>query len=199
MLEVVGAPENIVFVTALALMLLIGALELIGVGAGGADVDFDAAPDMLSWLGFGRLPFLMLFVVFLASFGLIGLVAQQASHDMTGGFIDPLIAVPAAAVLALPATGILARLLARILPRDHTTAIPLDELVGRRGAIVTGNATAGCAARARVQDHYGQTHYVMVEPNVPEATLREGDTILLVHREGELFRAIDPDQLTIRP
>ncbi len=201
MLEVVTAGESIVFVVALAVMLLIGVLELVGLGAGHVDLDLDVdgAPDMLGWLGIGRLPFLMLLVVFLSCFGIIGLVAQQASHDLRGTLIDPLLAVPGAALLALPATGIVGNLLARIMPRDHTTAVDLDVLVGRRGRIVTGTASAGCAARARVEDQHGQAHYVMVEPNTPDAALREGDTILLVRREGDTFHAIDPEQLTLRP
>lgn len=199
MLEVVGASESIVFVVALAVMLLIGVLELVGLGAGHVDLDVDGGPDMLGWLGVGRLPFLMLLVVFLSCFGIIGLVAQQASHDLRGTLIDPLLAVPGAALLALPATGIVANLLSRVMPRDHTTAVDLDVLVGRRGRIVTGTASADCAARARVEDHHGQAHYVMVEPNTPGAPLREGDTILLVRREGDTFRAIDPEQLTLRP
>ena len=131
MLEVVGASESIVFVSALVLMLGIGALELIGIGGAGADLDVDG--DVLSWLGVGRLPFLLLLVVFLAAFGTLGLVAQQASRDLTGALLSPWIAGPAAAIAALPLTGLLARGLARILPTDHTTAIPLDALVGRRG------------------------------------------------------------------
>ena len=198
MLEVIAAPQSIIFVVALTLMLLIGVIELVGLGAGHFDLHVDTGDlggDMLSWLGVGRLPFLMLLVVFLASFGTLGLVVQQASHDLQGTLIDPLLAVPAAAAAALPATGLLARVLARILPTDYTTAIPLDALVGRRGTIVTGDATAGSAARARVTDHHGQHHYVMVEPNAPEGRLNEGDTVLLVSRTGELFHAIDPENL----
>lgn len=201
MLEVITASESIPFVVALTLMALIGVIELLGLGAGHFDFDVDAGDmggDALSWLGVGRLPFLMLLVVFLATFGALGLIAQQASHDIRGVLLDPWLAAPAAAVAALPLTGLLARGLARILPTDHTTAIPLDALVGRRGEVVTGTAAAGSPARARVADHHGQHHYVMVEPNAPEARLSEGDTILLVRRTGDLFHAIDPDAPPIR-
>lgn len=196
MLEVVGASESVFFVSALTLMVLIGVLELVGIGAGYFDLHVDAGDtgaEVLSWLGVGQLPFLMLLVVFLAAFGALGLIAQQASHDFTGALISPWIAVPAAATLALPATGVLARMLARVLPGDHTTAVPLDALVGRRGRIVTGRASAGSPARVRVEDRHGQAHYVMVEPNLPDGELREGDTVLLVRREADLFLAINPD------
>ncbi|MFC3439989.1 OB-fold-containig protein [Sphingobium rhizovicinum] len=183
------APENLVFVSALLLMLLIGAVQAMGF-AGDADLDIDGDADLLGWLGLGRLPLLALIALFLTLFAIIGLLGQQAAQDMFGGMITPWIAVPAACVAALPATGLAARIVAPLLPQDHTTAIPIDHLVGSRATIVTGRATSGSPARARVQDHHGQTHYVMVEPDNDGQVLEEGETILLVRRENHLFRAI---------
>jgi membrane protein implicated in regulation of membrane protease activity len=189
-LEFLGASENTAFVSAIVLMLLIGAVELIGLGgAFDADSDIDGG-DLLSWLGVGRLPLLMLIVVFLALFGILGLIAQQISFDVTDALITPWIAVPTVAVVSLPLTGLSARGLARILPRDHTTAVRLDELVGRRGAIVTGRATSGSPARARVEDQHGQPHFVMVEPDNSGQIFEEGEPVLIVRREADLFRAI---------
>ncbi|MGA1852269.1 OB-fold-containig protein [Sphingobium sp. HT1-2] len=184
------APENIVFVSALLLMLLIGGVQALGL-AGDADLDLDADADLLGWLGFGRLPLLALIALFLTCFAVIGLLGQQAAHDLLGAMLSPWLAVPAAAAAAaLPATGLAARLLAPLLPRDHSTAIPLDHLVGSRARIVTGRATRGSPARARVEDHHGQAHYVMVEPDNDGQVLEEGEIILLVRREEHLFRAI---------
>lgn len=176
------------FVTAIVLMLLIGAVQLIGLG--GADLDTDADLDLLSWLGVGRLPLLMVLVVFLAIFGVAGLILQQAMLDWAGAPLDAWIAGPAVAVAALPATALAARGLARILPQDHTTAVPLEALIGRSAQVITGRATLGSPARARAEDHHGQVHYVMVEPDRGGQTFEEGEQLLLVRREGELFRAI---------
>jgi len=41
-----------------------------------------------------------------------------------------------------------------------------------------------------VEDHHGQAHYVMVEPDNDGQSLAEGEAILLVRRDGPLFRAI---------
>lgn len=187
MLAFLSASENIAFTTAIVLMLLIGVVQLIGVD-GDADLDIDAHGP-LDWLGVGRLPLLMLVVVFLSLFGLIGLVGQQLSHDLTGALVTPWLAVPAATIAALPLTGLAARGLARILPRDFTTAVPVDVLVGRSARIVTGRAFRGHPARARAEDQHGQTHYVMVEPDNDDS-FEEGETVLIVRREAELFRAI---------
>nr|WP_255326357.1 YqiJ family protein [Sphingobium sp. EM0848] len=183
------ATENIVFVSAIVLMLLIGAVQAIGV-AGDFDLDLHADTDLLGWLGFGRLPLLMLLTIFLALFGMIGLIGQHLALDFTGALLSPLMAAPAAAIASLPATGVVARLLSPFLPRDQSSAVPLDTLVGSFARIVTGIARTGSPARARVEDHYGQAHYVMVEPDNADQTLEEGETILLVRREDHVFRAI---------
>lgn len=194
MLEFLGASENIVFVIALAIMLLVGIVEAIGLGTSALDHDIDIDADWLSWLGVGTLPLLMLLVIFLAAFGVTGLVAQQIAHDLLGHLIPPLLAVPAAAALALPITGGGARLLARVIPRDETTAIDIGDLVGLHAQIIVGTASAGSPAKARVKDHHGQVHYVMAEPDSPAARFAEGDEILLVRREGHVFRAISSDR-----
>jgi membrane protein implicated in regulation of membrane protease activity len=188
-----GAPENMVFAAALALMLLIGAVEAMGLGAGsfGADLGADAdGAGLLDWLGIGRLPLLTLLVAFLAIFSLVGLIGQQLAAALTGAPLTPWLAVPAAAVASLPLTGFAARGLARVLPQDETSAIDLDELIGRAATVVTGRAEYGSPARARIEDRHGQVHYVMVEPDRPGPLFREGEAVLLVRQEGHLFRAI---------
>lgn len=194
MFTFLAAPENLVFVSALVLMLLIGGLQLIGVGDFGVDPDVDAGGDaqldLLGWLGFGRVPLLVLLVVFLALFGTLGLLLQLLLRDLAGGTLSGWIAVPGVAVASLPLTGLAARGLARILPGDHSTAVALEDLVGRPAQIVTGRARHGSPARARAEDPFGQAHFVMVEPNTSDAVFEEGETVLLVRREADLFRAV---------
>ena len=198
MLEIIAAPANLPFSVALLVMLMIGAVEALGLGASAAHVDVhadvDGGGDLLGWLGIGRVPLLMLLVVFLAFFGLIGLALQQ--------FAGPLslwIAAPAAAAAALPLTGLGARGLARIVPGDETTAVSLDSLVGRRGTITIGTARRGSPAQARVKDVHGQVHYVMVEPHEEEHPISEGQEVLLARRDGNIFLALgEADGITPR-
>jgi hypothetical protein len=187
--EFLFAANNIAFVSAIFLMLLIGAVQALGL-TGDVDFDLDGDLDLLGWLGLGQLPLLALLALFLALFGTIGLVGQHLMLDLTGAMLSPWIAVPAAGAAALPATGIAARLLSPFMPRDHTTAVSIDMLVGSHARIVTGRATTGSPARARVEDHHGQAHYVMVEPDNDGQRLEEGESILLVRRDGPVFRAI---------
>lgn len=194
MLAFLSAFENIAFAAALALMLLIGLVEAVGLGVGSADFDVGSAHDgLLTWLGVGRVPLLILLVAFLASFGLIGLAGQQIMLAATGSLLPGMIAIPAATAAALPATSALSRLLSRIMPRDETSAIPIDSLVGLVGTIVIGRAARGSPAKAQVRDPYGQAHYVMAEPDNPDQVFNQGDSVLLVRRQANVFRAIAHD------
>jgi membrane protein implicated in regulation of membrane protease activity len=185
MLDFLAAPANFPFAVALTVMLLIGVVEALGLGASAVHLDIDAdahAGDLLGWLGVGQVPLLMVLVVFLAAFGLLGLAVQQA----VGPF--PLwLASAIAGVVALPVTGLGARGLARIMPQDETTAVSLDTLVGKRGTITVGTARTGSPAQARVRDVHGQPHYVMVEPHDEAHPIAEGETVLLLRREGHIF------------
>ena len=190
MLDFLLAPAMLPFTVALGVMGMIGLLEAVGIGAGAvhldADVDGDAG-HLLSWLGIGEVPLLIVLVVLLALFALIGMSGQQLAAALLGAPLSPWLAAPIAFVAALPLTGGSARLLARILPHDETTAVPLDSLVGRRATIVVGTAAPGSPARAQVRDVHGQPHYVMVEPMEDGPAIGEGESVLLVERLGETF------------
>jgi membrane protein implicated in regulation of membrane protease activity len=192
MLAFILAPENLPFSVALLVMLLIGLVEALGLGLSAAHldlhVDADAeGPDLLAWLGVGRVPILMLLVVSLAIFGMAGLVVQQLAAKLVGHPLSPALASAVAVLASLPLTGIGARALARIMPQDETTAVSLDTLVGRRGTVTIGTARRGSPAQVRVRDIHGQPHYVMVEPHDEAHPFSEGDTILLARREGNIF------------
>lgn len=185
---------NLPFAVSLMLMLLIGLVEAIGLGGAAIDLDHDVGGAWLGWLGLGRVPLLILLTVFLALFGTIGLAVQQVATALLGASLTPLIASGAALLGTLPLTGICARGLARIMPHDETTAVPLESLLGRAGVITLGRAEQGHPARARVADRHGQAHYVMVEPDNAGQIFQEGETILLVHRDADVFRGIAYDQ-----
>lgn len=195
MLDFLLAGDNVPFVAALVLMLLVGAAEVAGLG-GGLVPDLDAADidapnvSLLQWLNLGRLPFLMLLVVFLLSFGVVGLILQRLVAAVFGQPGPWFLAMPVAIAAALPATRAAGRFIARFLPTEETSAVHSDTLVGRIAVIVTGEARAGSPAQARTRDHHGQPHYVMVEPDSADETFSEGENVVLVRRAGATFFAI---------
>lgn len=206
-----NAPENTLFAVAWLLMLLLGVIELISLFvAGGSnwldsflpdslsqpahfDVNIDAAEGaivrFLSWLYVGRIPLLMLMVVFLALFGACGFVLQQSALALTGGYLKPVIAVPSAWLATLPCTRIGATALYRIMPKDETSAISESQLLGRVGVVVTGVARADSPAQVRVRDGHGQQHYVMAASDDGQ-DLPEGTSVLLVSQQGSQYRII---------
>lgn len=191
------ASENLPFSAALMLMLMLMLIQLLGLSDlihHEFDMDGDAgvgaADGLLSIIGLGRLPFLIWLVLFLALFGVIGHSGQQLMAVLTGGRLSPWIATPLVALATLPLTGLLARPLARILPHDETTPIPIASLQGLPATITVGRAMRGSPARARVIDFHGQQHHVMVEPDNDGQSFAEGETVRLVRLEGQAWRAI---------
>lgn len=205
------AAHNLPFAAALLLMLLLAVFQLVSFGGfeldPDGDIDLDADPNaeantaggLLSLLGIGRLPFTIWLVLFLLIFAGVGVSIQALAESLTGGPLHTLLAAVLAALASLPLTGGLTRPLGRILPRDESTAVSLDSLVGRRGAITTGVARAQSPARARVADRFGHPHFVMVVPHGDADELREGDEVLLVRREDDLFYAVPLQERLLAP
>lgn len=196
MLETLTQPHNLPFAVSLAVLGLLALLQLVGVAdLVGADADADVGQvpidaGLLSLIGLGRVPFMMWLMLLLGLFAVIGLAGQQMLAAFLGAPLSAWLAAPVAGALALPATGGIARPLGRILPRDETTAIDVASLAGREAQVVVGIATNGNPARGRVIDHFGQAHYVMLEPDTAGQRFVEGETVLLVRLEGGTFKAI---------
>jgi hypothetical protein len=200
---------NLPFTTALALMLGIGALEGLSLLFGAtlssvlehdspvhldADVAEIDAPgwsaQVLSWLHVGKVPMLMLLVIFLTAFGLIGLTLQALISGFFAKLLPAWLATIPALVLSLPVVRGTGGIVKRIMPRDETDTVSEDSFVGRVATITLGRATPGSPAQARLRDQHGTTHYVMVEPDQAEETFEAGQQVLLVRRQGALFRAL---------
>ena len=125
MWNLINAPETEIFGIAIALMVLLGVLEVISMLAGGisdwldnllpdsltetahAEVGLDAADAgvfvrFLSWLYVGRVPVLMLMVVFLAVYGLTGYLFQTTFAAVFGSYLNGWLAAVAVWFLSLP-------------------------------------------------------------------------------------------------
>lgn len=199
------ADYNMPFAAALVLMALLGLLQVVGLGSALADTEVDADVDggfadgLLSFLGIGRVPFMVWLVSFLLTFAALGVGIQALADGLVGAPLDRWLAAAIAAVAALPVTGVVVRPIAAILPGDETSVVGLDSLVGRRAKIVTGRAAAGHPARAQVHDRHGRPHYVMVEPHEAGSEMLEGDDVLLVRRESETFYGVALQERRLAP
>ena len=193
------APETWPFGSALAVMVGISILEGIGLLlAHSPSLLLEGfLPDMpdglngsLGWLHIGKVPLLILLILFLAGFALAGYVIQGLAHGLGGALLPAWLAAIPAFFAGIASVSALGGLLARVIPSDETSAVSEQSLIGRAGVISQGIAREGMAAEAKVRDTNGRTHYVMVEPDLPEETLAEGSAIVLVRKTGVRFRCI---------
>lgn len=171
----------------------------------GADVSVDAGGDFsigsafaraLGWLHVGKVPLLILLVCFLTEFGLMGLAIQGlASKFLDGVLLPGWIASIAAFFSALPMTRMIGGIIGKYMPNDETEAVSIDEFIGITAIITVGKAAENSAAEARLKDRFGQSHYIMVEPDIAGETFPMGAKVLVVRRAGTIFRvvaAVDP-------
>lgn len=210
-------PQTQWFSVALMLMLGIGVLELLALlfGQSMADVLDQLLPEpdlnphsevavgedsslarLFSWLRFGEVPLLMLLVLWLCCFGLTGLLLQwgifQISQALLPGWLAVLLVLP----LTLPQLRLTGGWLARLLPKDETTAVSHDDLLGRVAILTLGHARSGYSAEARVMDQHGYQHYIRVEPDDHSELLQGSAVLLLSYAHGRYLACIAPESLS---
>jgi membrane protein implicated in regulation of membrane protease activity len=194
-------PETWPFAAALAVMVGLAAIEGLGLllshspsnTIDGFLPDSLGSDSLLGWLHLGRVPSLILLVLFLAGFALTGYAIQAVTLQL--GSVWPAWAASIPAVIGgLAMVRGAGTWLKRVLPQDETSAISEQALIGRVGVIVRGHARAGFAAEVKVRDARGRAHYVMVEPEPGTVTepsvFHEGSEVLLVKKVGTTYRCI---------
>jgi hypothetical protein len=203
MWELLNTPAFAPFAIAGLVLVILLAIEMLGFLFGGmsgfldsllpdalADADFDADLGMdadadlslglkaLDWLYVGRIPTMILLILFIASFCIAGYVIQQISFAILGHYLSPWLASLDALVISFPLLKVVAALIYPIIPKDESTAVTGDSLVGSSARILLGYASVGSPAQAKLTDKYGQTHYVMVEPD-PDYRHPEPETTVI--------------------
>lgn len=195
------SPETLPFGVAVALIVAIALLEGLGmlIALSPSNLIDSWLPEhaaetgldrVLGWLHLGRVPALVLLLLFLLGYALFGYALQKVAFNLFGGFVPAW----AAALLAVPPGLATVRgigsLVAHIVPRDESSAVSEQSLVGRAGIVSAGAARRGLAAQARVRDAHGRTHYLMVEPDLDDEVFEEGAQILIVRKAGAFYRCI---------
>ncbi|WP_298983265.1 YqiJ family protein [uncultured Roseibium sp.] len=145
---------------------------------------------ILGWLCFGRVPALIILVIFLTGFGIAGYLVQAIIHSVTGWLLPGIIASAAAFAGALPLTRVTALGLSKVMPKDESDAVSRATFVGRPALIVQGNARGGLPAQARLRDATGQSHYLQVEPDIDGEVLEQGTEVIIVRQLGATYTAI---------
>ncbi len=203
------APSSLPFSVALAIMGMIAVVEilgaLIGIGFSGLldglffelDADINPAETQLGtsnwwgWLYVGKVPVLIILVLFLTFFGLSGLLIQSLSHSVLSTTLPALLVSIPALLIAVIGVRFFAGLLVRMIPKDDTEAVNSNSFIGRVAVITLGTARSNSPAQAKLSDQYGQIHYVMVEPSNADDAFTTGTSVLLVKQEAATFRVIE--------
>ncbi|EFF81784.1 MULTISPECIES: YqiJ family protein [Acinetobacter] len=210
-LDLLTHPSNFIFTIALLLCLFIGVLEIFLLLLGGSSSFFEQfLPDSLSdvnqadvslehsnnvfiqfleWLYLGKVPLLIWLIIFLAAYGLTGLIIQDIFYHLTEHYFSAWLIAPASLFLCMPIVRFSAKFIARIIPKDETTAIHSDDLIGLTAHIVLGDAKPNSPAQAKVKDQFGQTHYVLVEPEL-DTIFYQGQDVILTQKTKIGFQAI---------
>lgn len=183
------------FVIAAIIVALIALLEVLSAVFGlaissvlddwlpGIDIDGDTDAGMLSWLGFGHAPFLVVLIVILSVFSIAGILIQVLALGWLGWALWPALAVIIALALSLPMAGWLSRRLVWLIPSVETSGIHRDELVGRSGRITLGTATGERTAEAEVVGPKGLRHWIRVRAERGE-TIESGSEVRIIERES---------------
>ncbi len=202
MLDFFLADFNLPYTLALTLVMAIALLEgvalIIGLSfASFLDelfvIDLDIDPELsssglsatLGWLYFHRLPFLVWLVLLLCSFGVVGSVLNFI-------LVMPLfITLPISFVFTVFITRYLAKRIAKIIPRNESSAASSSSFSGKLATITIGKASKGNAAEAVLRDQFNQKHYVLVEPECDQQVFEQGTQVVLVEKLSSSWLAIE--------
>lgn len=195
------APENLPFGIGFALIIGIALLEGLGMLISMSpsnlldnllpEIDGDTGLDrVLGWLHIGKVPALVLLLLFLAGYTVFGYSLQVVAYGLLGSYLPAVLAGLLAVPAGMATVRGLGSLIAHIIPSDETSAVSEQSLVGRVGVVVGGVARRGLAAQVRVKDKHGRSHYLMVEPDIDDEVFDEGSQVLIVRKAGAFFRCI---------
>ena len=225
-IDFLTADQNGPFMIAAAVVLILGALELVSLMFGvalsgiiqdilpdfdgpdidgdiGLDTDADADVDgvdlhgdtsvlaqAFSWLNAGRVPLMILLIIFLAGFAVVGYVAQWIAHAVIL-LPWPLAMIPAL-MGAVPFTRVASRAFARVMPSDETYVLNEDALVGHIGVVTLGPVTRSKPGKARIVGPHGNTHFIRVCAARPADRFPVGKSVLVTSHERALYDVIEP-------
>lgn len=204
MIEFVSASANLPFTVCILLLLGLSFLELVSMSFGlglssfldqlipdidldldvdvNADIDHPGLHVFLQWIPVGRVPSLVIVILFLMIFGLIGYGLQLTSMKSIGTMSNPWAVSTVCFVISFPLLSITSRALSRVLPGDETSAVSNASFEGKTAVVTIGEALWEKSTEAKLQDEHGKTHYLMVSPNSQDSSLKQGDEVVIIEK-----------------
>ena len=195
------AHETLPFTVAFCIMLGLAVIEGVGLFTAlspsewldGLVPSIDAPEGLqgaLGWLHIGKVPMLVLLILFLFGFAMCGYVVQLMARNIAGIYLPGFVAAAPALFAGIATVRGLGSVLAHIIPRDESSAVSEQDLLGLTGVVTQGIARHGHPAEVKVRDTNGRYHYLRLEPDVDTDTFAEGTTVLVVRKLGAVYRGI---------
>ncbi|WP_312690863.1 OB-fold-containig protein [Kosakonia sp.] len=185
---------NSPYLFAISLVIFIGLLEVISLIFGSmlsgiidthiSDSDFLSSGHIgqaLHYLNIGRIPSLIIVCLLAGYFGLLGILIQHGWITLWQTPLTNLLLAPVCFLLACVAVHYTGRAIAPWLPVDESSAITEDRFIGKMAMITGHNATQGSPCEGKFTDEFGQTHYLLLEPEAGH-TFHKGDKVLIICR-----------------
>lgn len=200
MMTLFSAAETIPFGVAMAVMLGLAFLEIIGflIAMSPSDwVDHMVFPDLhvdggadgvLGWLHIGKVPTLILLILFLTCFSVTGYLVQMLSQSLLHAYLPAIVAVVPALLGAVVCVHLFGGWISRIIPRDESSAISETTFIGKLVTVTSASSLAGVASQARFCDSDGRTYFMLVEPEQEGLSLQDGMQVLVVQKIGPVYR-----------
>ena len=187
---------NFWFSCALGIVIALFILEMAGMFFGvsllglvddqaALDADADSSSGFTefgSWLALDRVPLLVWLVLLLTTFGTAGLTFNFLSLTLLDTYFARWLITLLAVIAGLFFTTRFGTFIARLLPKQESSATTADELVGTVGHITVGVARQNSPAEGKFIDAHGQPHYLLVEPLEPDEQFSQGEKILLIQK-----------------
>lgn len=207
------SPECLFFSLLLGLGFTLMVLEIISALMGGfisnfADsllpdsiINFDAEVDgphaiagFFDWLMIGRVPFLIWLVVFCLSWAFLGLFAQALSHNGFGTFLNPWLVALGSYPMSLVTTRTVCLVLAKVLPKDETTALTAAEFIGRKVIITVAPENPELPRQASFIDVHGQSHVVNIRPKEGQILQLQNEVYLSEQHPDSFYEVMTTEE-----
>ena len=199
------APGNTPFAISGAVLLLLLAIEVIGLLAVGmgvssvgdllnAEGDADGldlgglAGDALGYLHWGKVPILIILALLTGTFSIAGYGLQGLISAWFGSALPGWLAAIPAGGAAVFSTHFLAAPIARLMPSGSGDAPTEKGMLGLVGDVVLGPIAFDRAGEVRVRDVGGREHFIAVKADAPGVEIPKGAEIVVTGLSDSFFR-----------
>ena len=170
------------FITLLIGLTLFSFLDDVFVSNHG-DIDVETSiGSFFAYVNPKEVPLSMVLISFFFIFSFMGALLQSVF-----GLLPLVVSVPIVMVLTFFSLRYMTIIIGNLLPKETTEAVSTDSFIGKKALILDPKSQKGLPARAKIQDVYGETHYIRVEPLSAEDIFYEGDSVLIIEKSNLIF------------